>query len=149
MVCPAPFSYKTLHSYMKWKEVEGEKRNSVSYIISAYLMNRGIRNCKKVLYRLHKSKGLTPVKTLMLVFWVIMQHEFVGRYQRFKSSMILRNVSIHLQVPMALQPRRPILTDSTKIMFRKQCKEKRINLVKQYRSGKKINWSNSSATHFI
>jgi hypothetical protein len=61
-------------------------------------------------YKNMRFEVLIAVKMSMLVFWVVMPCEFVGRYQRFRPSMFLQNVGIFLQIHTALQPGRPIST---------------------------------------
>jgi hypothetical protein len=51
---------------------------------------------------------LMAVKMLMLVFWVVMPYGLVGTYQYFGGTYCL------LQVYMALQPKRPTLTNLTR-----------------------------------
>lgn len=64
---------------------------------------------------------LAELKMSMLVFWVVVNCELLGRYRRFRlspesgGSISLRNFGNDVQVHMVLQPRKP--TDTIYVLL--------------------------------
>jgi hypothetical protein len=74
-------------TFLRVMVTSGANGTSVSdWLINSINIAKKLENIKIITRMLKRFEGLTAVKVSMLVFWVVMLRELVGRYKRFEGA---------------------------------------------------------------